>query len=142
MKKIPGVVKVRSGYTGGPVTEPTYEEVCSGLTGHAEAVEIIFDPEQVRYETIIKTFFEIHDPTQLNRQGPDIGEQYRSEIFYLSAAQQTVAKRLIEQLRDTGIQVATKLTPATSFYPAEEYHQNYYEKTGKLPYCHQRVKRF
>jgi peptide methionine sulfoxide reductase msrA/msrB len=121
---------------------PNYQEVCTGLSGHAESVEIIFDPEIVTYETLAKLFFEIHDPSQHNRQGPDRGEQYRSAIFYLSEAQKKIAENLVIKLEKKGIKVATHLLPASFFYPAEEYHQDYYDKVGKEPYCHVRAKRF
>jgi peptide methionine sulfoxide reductase msrA/msrB len=137
-----GVISANSGYTGGDVASPSYKQVCSGNTGHAEAVKILFDPEKTSFETLCRLFFEIHDPTQLNRQGPDIGEQYRSEIFYKNEAQRKVAKKLISQLKKNGHNVKTKLTPASKFWKAEEYHQDYYEKSSKTPYCHIRIKRF
>lgn len=140
--KVPGVRRIEVGYTGGRTQNPTYEEVCSHRTGHAEAVRVTYDPRQVSYEELARLFFEIHDPTQLNRQGPDVGDQYRSEIFYTSPEQQRTAERLIAQLRARGYAVVTRVTPATTFWPAEEYHQNYYERKGTLPYCHVYTKRF
>jgi peptide methionine sulfoxide reductase msrA/msrB len=137
-----GVIRATTGYMGGKVDQPTYRQVCAHATGHAEAVELLFDPRQTSFDALARLFFEIHDPTQQDRQGPDIGEQYRSEIFYTTPAQQEVAQRLIEVLRQKGLAVATRVSPATTFWPAEEYHQDYYRKTGKQPYCHRRVKRF
>lgn len=142
MKQLPGIISIASGYIGGHTSNPSYEEVCTRNTGHAEAVEIIFDPKKISYETLAKHFFEIHDPEQLNRQGPDNGEQYRSEIFYTNPKQKEIALKLINHLKNKGFQVVTKLTPAAKFWKAEAYHQNYYEKTKKQPYCHVYVKKF
>lgn len=137
-----GVISVESGYIGGKTKNPTYKEVCTGKTGHAEAVRIIYNPEKVSYQTLAKLFFEIHDPTQSDGQGPDIGNQYRSEVFYANDQQKATAEALIKELRTKGYQVKTAVTKATEFYPAEEYHQDYYDKTGKQPYCHSYTKRF
>lgn len=137
-----GVLSVESGYTGGKTKNPTYKEVCTGKTGHAEAVRIIYDPAKVDYQTLIKLFFEIHDPTQADGQGPDLGNQYRSEVFYTTEQQRVIADSVINELRKKGYDVKTRVTAATEYYPAEEYHQDYYDKTGKQPYCHRRVKRF
>lgn len=142
MQQQAGVLSVESGYIGGKTNNPTYKEVCTGKTGYAEAVQIIYDPTKVGYETLAKLFFEIHDPTQSDRQGPDIGNQYRSEVFYTNSEQEKITNNLIKELRSNGYSVKTVVTKATKFYPAEEYHQDYYDKTGKLPYCHNRVKRF
>ena len=142
LSKVPGVLKVESGYIGGTTENPTYEEVCSHRTGHAEAVRVLFDPAKVSYETLARLFFEIHDPTQENGQGPDLGDQYRSEIFYTSPAQQATAERLIAELRRKGYDVVTQVTPAGRFWPAEDYHQRYYERKGTQPYCHAYTKRF
>ena len=136
------MIGTRVGYTGGQTDEPTYEEVCSGRTGHAEALEVVFDPKETSYETLARLFFETHDPTQLNRQGPDVGHQYRSAVYYQDEAQKTTAESLIEILRSKGYDVVTEVEPATTFWPAEGYHQRYYEKTGKTPYCHFYTPRF
>lgn len=140
--KIKGVLSATSGYTGGLVEHPTYKQVCSGKTGHAEAVEIEFDPSLVSYETLARLFFEIHDPTQMNRQGPDRGTQYRSAIFYTDEEQKMVAKKLIGELERRGYHVVTTLEKAGTFWAAEDYHQDYYAKTGHQPYCHIYQKRF
>lgn len=141
-EKIEGVVSVVSGYMGGRVDNPSYQEVCSGQSGHAETVEIIFDPNKTDFETLAKLFFEIHDPTQLNRQGPDVGEQYRSAIFYSSDEQKTITESLVEILKAKGHDVVTEISPTSEFYAAEDYHQDYYNKTGKQPYCHVYQKKF
>lgn len=142
MERVPGVLSATSGYIGGRVAKPTYQDVSYNDTGHAEAVEVRYDSSQVDYETLAKLFFETHDPTQVNRQGPDIGSQYRSEIFYADDEQKEVAQKLIDELTAKGYKVATKLTKASTFWPAEDYHQDYYQKTGKQPYCHVYTKRF
>lgn len=142
MKKEPGVISVESGYIGGEKEDPSYEEVCRKNTGHAEAVKIEYDASKVGFEKLTKLFFEIHDPTQLNRQGPDIGEQYRSEIFYTTQEQKEIAEKLIEQLKEKGYKVVTRISPASHFWIAEDYHQNYYERKGSTPYCHGYIKRF
>ncbi|MBB3696199.1 bifunctional methionine sulfoxide reductase B/A protein [Flammeovirga yaeyamensis] len=137
-----GVISCEVGYIGGTTENPTYEEVCSGNTGHAEACKVVFDPDRISYESLAKLFFETHDPTQLNKQGPDIGTQYRSEIFYVDEEQKNMAFILIAQLKAKRIDVVTKVTEATQFYPAEDYHQDYYEKTAGKPYCHIYEKKF
>jgi len=142
LKKAKGVVSTEVGYTGGKTENPDYEEVCTGRTGHAEAVKVIYDPLKTSFEELAKYFFETHDPGQLNRQGPDIGEQYRSAIFYLSDEQKSASDKLIKQLKKKGIKVVTEITKAGKFWKAEEYHQDYYEKTGKYPYCHKYEKKF
>jgi len=142
MQQKTGVISVTSGYIGGHTENPTYKEVCYNNTGHAEAVEVVFDPSLVTYEELTRLFFEIHDPTQINRQGPDIGDQYRSEIFYLNDDQKKVVENLIQLLKNKGFKVSTKVTKATTFWPAEEYHQDYYGQNGSLPYCHGYTKRF
>ncbi len=140
--KEPGVLSTEPGYTGGYTEHPTYEEVCKHNTGHAEAVKVVYDPEKTDYEKIARLFFEIHDPTQVNRQGPDIGDQYRSEVFYLNMEQKRTAEKLVSLLEQKGYDVATRITRASTFWPAEDYHQQYYEKKNGTPYCHVYTKRF
>jgi methionine-S-sulfoxide reductase len=137
-RQVPGVLETQAGYTGGKTENPTYKQVCSGTTGHAEAIEITFDPAKVSYETLVELFFKLHDPTQVNRQGPDVGTQYRSVIFYHSPEQKTAAESMKTALDTTGRYkkpVATQIVPAVPFYRAEEYHQRYFEKNGG-PSCH------
>jgi peptide methionine sulfoxide reductase msrA/msrB len=136
MKRAPGVIATMVGYTGGKVNHPTYQQVHTGRTGHAESVQVVFDPNKTSYEKLAKYFFETHDFTQVNRQGPDIGTQYRSVIFYLNDEQKQIATQMIEKLRKAGYKVATQVVKAGTFWPAEEYHQDYYARTGGTPYCH------
>jgi methionine-S-sulfoxide reductase len=127
LQKVPGVIDVVSGYEGGHTANPSYEQVCAGTTGHAETVEVTFDPATVSYETLVRRFFAIHDPTQMNRQGPDVGAQYRSVIFYDSPAQQEVAEKIKAELRPNYLPktIATSIEPAKTFWRAEDYHQDY-----------------
>jgi peptide methionine sulfoxide reductase msrA/msrB len=141
-KKAKGVTQTTVGYIGGHVENPSYKEVCTGTTGHAEAVEVIFDPEKISYETLARLFFETHDFTQIDGQGPDIGDQYRSVIFYLDDEHKAVALALIKKLEGMGYKVATEVQKASTFFKAEDYHQDYYNKTGGVPYCHSRRKVF
>lgn len=141
-KKLPGVLKIEVGYSGGKKSNPTYEEVCMGNTGYFEAVRVVYNPEKINYEALVKYFFEIHDPTQEDGQGPDLGEQYLSVIFYYDEQQKTTAQKLIFELEQNDYRIATRLIPVSTFWSAESYHQNYYSKTGKVPYCHRYVKRF
>ncbi len=132
-RKLPGVTDVTVGYSGGTVANPTYEQVCSKTTGHAEVVRVEYDPQRITYEQLLDRFWEIHDPTQVNRQGPDIGTQYRSAIFYYSPEQEAAARRSKEALEQSGRlrrPVATEITAAGPFYRGEEYHQRYFEKRG------------
>lgn len=129
-RKISGVIETQVGYTGGRVQNPTYEQVCEDSTGHAEAVEILFDPKLVSYEQLLDVFWKIHDPSQKNRQGPDIGSQYRSVIFFHTPEQEKIAKREKEALLKAGRKIATEIHPAAPFYRAEEYHQRYHDKHG------------
>lgn len=141
-KKLPGVLKTEVGYAGGIVENPTYEQICSGKTGHFEVIRVIYDPGKISYEALVKYFFEIHDPTQTNGQGPDLGQQYLSVIFFYNDEQKRVANSLIKQLQEKNLKIATQLLPVHTFWPAENYHQDYYTKTGKQPYCHHYQKRF
>ncbi len=141
-QKAKGVISTRVGYIGGQKQNPTYNEVCSESTGHAEAVEVIFNPAQISYEELTRLFFEIHDPTQINRQSADIGEQYRSSVFYVNEDQKGIAEKLINILENKGCDIATELNKAGKFWEAEDYHQNYYLKNGQQPYCQAYKKRF
>ncbi|MBT3277821.1 MAG: peptide-methionine (S)-S-oxide reductase MsrA [Phycisphaerales bacterium] len=142
LQQLPGVQSVTSGYTGGHTANPTYTQVCSGETGHAECVEVVYDPATISYAALARRFFEIHDPTTLNRQGPDKGTQYRSAIYYRTAEEQAAAKALIAQLRTNGYDVVTELAEASPFYPAEAYHQDYFETHPGHGSCHFPVLRF
>ena len=142
MQQEEGVINVVSGYMGGHVDNPTYLQVKGHTTGHAETVEITYNSKATSYETLLKLFMEIHDPTQLNRQGVDIGPQYRSEIFYLTPDEKECAEKVIGILKEKGYEVVTKVTLAGKFWVAEEYHQNYCQVHGIEPECPMRVKRF
>ena len=134
----PGVVRVTSGFTGGTVKNPTYAQVCQGDTGHAEAIQIVFDPQKITYDKLLGLFWKVHDPTTLNRQGADVGTQYRSAIFTHSDAQQAAAQASLAAENKSGHHdrpIVTEITPATEFYPAEDYHQQYYLNNKRAPYC-------
>ena len=141
-EQINGVVSAESGYMGGEMENPSYEDICSKKTGHLEAVKVIYDPGKISYENLAKYFFEIHDPTQFNGQGPDIGEQYLSAIFYNNEEEKKITEKLIETLKQKNYKVITKLIPVKKFWAAETYHQNYYKKKGGQPYCHFYQKKF
>jgi len=133
-RDVEGVVSTAVGYTGGSTTNPTYEEVCTDRTGHAEAVEVVYDPKVVTYEELLDLFWSIHDPTTRNRQGPDIGSQYRSAIFYHDPEQEAAARAKMEKLQSSGLyrrEMVTEIVPASQFYRAEERHQQYFEKHGR-----------
>jgi peptide-methionine (S)-S-oxide reductase len=135
---IRGVDTVLSGYMGGKIPNPTYREVCSGRTGHAEVVQVYYRPEQISFEALLEVFWKTHDPTSLNRQGADVGTQYRSAVFYHNLEQKKLAEQLRDQLNDAGAfekPIVTEISPATTFYEAEAYHQNYYRANGDQPYC-------
>lgn len=137
-QQLKGVVSVVSGYSGGHVENPTYKEVCTGKTGHAEVCQIKIDPKEISFEELLEVYFEIHDPTTLNRQGNDVGTQYRSVIFYHSEEQKIIAERLIDELNTSGKwknPIVTEITPYAKFYPAEDYHQNYYRQNPDQQYC-------
>jgi peptide methionine sulfoxide reductase msrA/msrB len=135
--QVPGVLETSAGYAGGHKDHPSYEDVLTHTTGHAEAVKIIFDPNKVSYETLLKHFFRIHDPTQLNRQGPDVGDNYRSAVFYESDSQKKQAQKMIDELNKSKYdgKIVTKLEPAGTFWDAEDYHQKFTERTGRGA-CH------
>ena len=138
-KELDGVESVTSGYAGGHVENPTYEAVCREETGHAEVVKVEYDPEVLRYEDLLRVFFTIHDPTQLNRQGPDVGTQYRSAVFYHDDEQKETAEAFVRELEAEGAydegEIVTEIEPLEEFYEAEEYHQDYYEKNPSDRYC-------
>jgi peptide-methionine (S)-S-oxide reductase len=137
-KELRGVERVVSGYIGGTTTNPSYQQVCSGTTGHAEAVEVTFDPQVVSYTDLLDIFFTIHDPTTLNRQGADVGTQYRSAIYYHTDEQRAAAEEVIARLTAEelwGAPIVTEVVPAGVFYPAEDYHQDYFERNPAQPYC-------
>lgn len=142
LEQLPGVSAVESGYMGGELKAPSYEAVSTGASGHAETVRVTFDPKVIPYEAVAKRFFEIHDPTEVDRQGPDIGAQYRSAVFVTGPAQRAAVDKLIGALKANGYAVATKVEDAGTFWLAEDYHQNYYAGNGKTPYCHAPVPRF
>lgn len=136
--ELKGVVKVESGYSGGNVVNPSYEDVCSGDTGHAESIQITFDPKEVSYKELLQIFFTTHDPTTLNRQGADVGTQYRSAIFYHNPEQERIAKEVIGEIEGARVwkrPIVTQLAPFQAFYKAEDYHQEYYSRNSRQPYC-------
>ena len=136
--ELQGVESVESGYSGGTVPNPTYQQVCSGTTGHAEVVQVTFDPEKISYREILGVFFQIHDPTTLNRQGSDVGTQYRSVIFYHGGDQKATAEEMIEELEASGKwrdPIVTEVVPFEAFYEAGDYHQEYYQRNQNQPYC-------
>lgn len=137
-ERFEGVERVQSGYSGGAVPDPTYEHVCSGTTGHAEVVQVHFDPEIVSFRDILEVFFTVHDPTTLNRQGADVGSQYRSVIFYHSPEQRATAEKVIQDLSSEGLwpaPIVTEISPLEEFFPAEAYHSGYYRRNSAQPYC-------
>jgi methionine-S-sulfoxide reductase len=137
-----GVTDALSGFMGGHTLNPTYQDICYKDTGHLEVVEVIYNPDMISYENLAKLFFEIHDPTQTNGQGPDIGSQYLSAVFVCNEEEKKTVEELISILETNGLHVATKILEKQEFYVAEDYHQYYYQKTGKIPYCHSYTKRF
>ncbi len=137
-EELKGVEKVESGYSGGHVPNPTYEQVCTGKTGHAEVVQITFDPKVLPLKQLLKVFFTVHDPTTLNRQGPDVGTQYRSVIFYRNEQQKAAAEQVIKEIKAAGVwraPIVTELVPFKVFYKAEDYHQEYFDRNPQQPYC-------
>jgi peptide methionine sulfoxide reductase msrA/msrB len=142
MEKLSGVLEVTSGYMGGHVKNPTYKQVCTGTTGHYEAVEVLYDDRKISFETVSREFFEIHDPTQAGGQGPDMGQQYESVVFYNNETEKAVTEKLIGVLESKGFETVTQVIKASEFWKAEDYHQDYYEHKGTTPYCHGKTKRF
>jgi methionine-S-sulfoxide reductase len=137
-----GVLDALSGFMGGHTKNPTYQDICYKDTGHLEVVEVKYDSDKINYEDLAKLFFEIHDPSQTNGQGPDIGSQYLSAVFTSDDEEKKTVEKLIKQLEESGLHVATKILEKQEFYKAEDYHQYYYSKTGKTPYCHSYTRRF
>lgn len=136
--EVRGVEKVVSGYAGGSVPRPTYQQICTGTTGHAEVVQLTYDPNVISFRKILEVFFTIHDPTTLNRQGADVGTQYRSAVFYHTPEQKEVAERLVRELTEAGAYdapIVTEIAPLEEFYPAEDYHQDYFRRNSNQPYC-------
>ena len=142
LQRIKGVMDTQVGYIGGKEEHPIYADVKAHRTHHVEAVWVSYDANVISYEELCKVFFEIHDPAQTDGIGPDIGPQYRSEIFYMNEEQKETAEYVIALMREKGYEVNTRLRPSARFWPGEEYHQDYYQKTGEEPYCHIRVKKF
>ncbi|MFA7314874.1 MAG: peptide-methionine (S)-S-oxide reductase MsrA [Candidatus Magasanikbacteria bacterium] len=141
-QKLEGIIETTVGYMGGDKVEPTYQEICNENTGHLESLEVVYDADKTNFEILCKYFFEIHDPTQKNGQGSDIGEQYLSTVFFVDEEQKEITEKLINILKEKKYDVVTKILPATKFWPAENYHQKYYEKNGHEPYCHVYKKKF
>jgi peptide methionine sulfoxide reductase msrA/msrB len=141
-KQLPGVLKTQVGYSGGDKIHPSYNDVCSGSTGHYEVLRVLYDPTVINFKKLTQYFFEIHDATQHDGQGPDIGKQYKSAIFYYDDQQKNIADDVMKQLEKMNYKLATQLLPVKTFWPAEEYHQDYYSRNGKQPYCHRYTKIF
>ncbi|MFB6159913.1 MAG: peptide-methionine (S)-S-oxide reductase MsrA [Haloferacaceae archaeon] len=140
LQRLRGVESVVSGYAGGDVADPTYEEVCSGTTGHAEVVQVTFDPDVLAFEELLEVFFAVHDPTTADRQGPDVGSQYRSAVFYHDETQRETVEAVVDRLEGEVYDgIVTEVAPLEAFYPAEEYHQNYFEKNPAQPYCRMHI---
>lgn len=137
-QQLEGVVSVEPGFAGGNTKNPSYKEVCTGLTGHAEVIRLSFDPKVISYTELLQVFFSTHDPTTLNRQGADVGTQYRSAVFYHNEAQKEVAEKMIKELNEAGVydnKIVTEVTEVNNYYPAEDYHKNYYNNNKEQPYC-------
>ena len=138
-QQLKGVKKVTSGYSGGQIANPTYKEVCTGTTGHAECIQVLYDPKEISFDELLQVFWESHDPTSLNRQGNDVGTQYRSAIFYQNDDQRRIAEGYKKELNEKKVfekPIVTEISPLKNFYPAEDYHQNYYNNNGDQPYCY------
>jgi peptide-methionine (S)-S-oxide reductase len=138
LERLKGVERVTAGYAGGSVVDPTYEQVCTGTTGHAECVQVVFDPDVITYRDLLRVFFDLHDPTTPDRQGADVGEQYRSVVFWRTPAQKAAAEGVIAELTARKVYrapIVTQVVPFTAFYPAESHHQDYYDRNASAPYC-------